>query len=237
MPKKSKNVNKNKNKNVNKNVVNIKIHNDTKKRRRSSKPKKVLQGNAPPTNGYASFSPQISVYPQLPQYPPQMVGGYFRDAMMPTQPNTLADFTIPRSQSMQTQIPSEIQTNNVETPITLSEKINEEFVSGFQTLEEPKPAFMTDPSPIAPPPFSSNDSIDVKQKKRNSEKPPTDKVFEERIDQLALQEFKNQLTPKEISKIKWSKKGLPKNKGIYGRKFNAIRAETKKQLLENDDDL
>ena len=236
MPKKAKNINKNKNKNVNKNVVNIKIHNDTKKRRRSSKPKKALQVNAPPTNGYASFSPQISVYPQL--YPPQMVGSYYRDAMMPTQPNTLADFTIPRSQSMQTQIPSEIQTNNVETPITLSEKINEEFQSGFKTPSAPPPPFTSDPSPIIPPVFSSGLSHDVKKRRRNvnNEQPQINKAFEHRINQLSLQEFKKQLSSAEISNIKWTKKGLPKNKGM-GKRFNVIRAETRRQELINDDDL
>lgn len=88
-PKRATNINTNKNKNV----VNIKIDNSSKKKRSKSKGK---VSTASTINPYSSFNPTIApnIYLQ-PNYPQQMVGSGYRDAVYPTQ-NTRMDMQIPQ---------------------------------------------------------------------------------------------------------------------------------------------
>ena len=99
--KKATNENTNKNTNKNKNVINIKIHNNSKKKR--SKSKSGQSKSTGQITPYSGFNPIISpnIYLQQPNYPmpnyqQQMVGSGYRDAVYPTQ-NTRVDMQIPES--------------------------------------------------------------------------------------------------------------------------------------------
>lgn len=90
-PKKATNVNKNTNKNTNK--ISIKIDNSSKKKRSKSRAKATTASTITP---YSSFNPTIApnIYLQ-PNYPQQMVGSGYRDAVYPTQ-NTRMDMQVPQ---------------------------------------------------------------------------------------------------------------------------------------------
>lgn len=92
-PKRATNVNKNTNKNTNK--ISIKIDNSSKKKRSKSRAKATTTAST--ITPYSSFSPTIApnIYLQQPNYPQQMVGSGYRDAVYPTQ-NTRMDMQVPQ---------------------------------------------------------------------------------------------------------------------------------------------
>jgi hypothetical protein len=164
-----------------------------------------------------------------------MVGGYYRDAVMPTQTSPLVDFSIPKT-----------QTQNVEIPKAEIPASQETSSSGFKFETPQVPPFSENPSPDILPPFTnlfpSSESFSetnpmIKRKRNELSKEivlqpnkKRNKSEDAELNQMALERLKAKLTSDEFSAIKMSKYNIPKKNTKFAKLFYQIKNGLKNNL-------